>query len=141
MEMTYDGMLVMPSSYAVMDEEEMTYAEGGGLPRSIVATAIDGILGMTAVGAVMAPLKYLGKTAAKALIKRYAGAIIGALSTVVSFVAGMCGSVAFNGSVSFLLGLVDNNLSCCTSIGGIAALMFDASDKQGLNKWIGKKWW
>lgn len=29
MEMTYDGMLVMPSSYAVMDEEEMTYAEGG----------------------------------------------------------------------------------------------------------------
>lgn len=30
MEMTYDGMLVMPSSYAVMDEEEMTYVEGGG---------------------------------------------------------------------------------------------------------------
>lgn len=30
MEMTYDGMLVMPSSYAVMNEEEMTYVEGGG---------------------------------------------------------------------------------------------------------------
>ena len=30
MEMTYDGMSVMPSSYAVMDEEEMTYVEGGG---------------------------------------------------------------------------------------------------------------
>lgn len=29
MEMTYDGALVMPSSYAVMDEEEMTYVEGG----------------------------------------------------------------------------------------------------------------
>lgn len=29
MEMSYDGTLVMPSSYAVMDEEEMTYVEGG----------------------------------------------------------------------------------------------------------------
>ncbi len=30
MEMCYDGALVMPSSYAVMDEEEMMYVEGGG---------------------------------------------------------------------------------------------------------------
>ncbi len=30
MEMCYDGALVMPSSYAIMDEEEMTYVEGGG---------------------------------------------------------------------------------------------------------------
>lgn len=29
MEMCYDGALVMPSSYALMDEEEMTYVEGG----------------------------------------------------------------------------------------------------------------
>ena len=29
MEMCYDGALVMPSSYAVMDKEEMTYLEGG----------------------------------------------------------------------------------------------------------------
>lgn len=29
MERCYDGALVMPSSYAVMDEEEMTYVEGG----------------------------------------------------------------------------------------------------------------
>ena len=27
--MCYDGALVMPSSYAVMNEEEMTYVEGG----------------------------------------------------------------------------------------------------------------
>ena len=31
MEMCYDGALVMPSSYAVMDAEEMTYVEGGGV--------------------------------------------------------------------------------------------------------------
>lgn len=30
MEMCYNGALVMPSSYAIMDEEEMTYVEGGG---------------------------------------------------------------------------------------------------------------
>lgn len=29
MEMCYDGALVMPSSYAVMDSKEMTYVEGG----------------------------------------------------------------------------------------------------------------
>lgn len=28
-EMCYDATLVMPSSYAVMEEEEMTYVEGG----------------------------------------------------------------------------------------------------------------
>lgn len=29
MEMCYDGALMMPSSYAVMNEDEMTYVEGG----------------------------------------------------------------------------------------------------------------
>ena len=29
MEMCYDGALVMPSNYAVMDEDEMIYVEGG----------------------------------------------------------------------------------------------------------------
>lgn len=29
MEMCYDGALVMPGSYAVMDEEEMMYVDGG----------------------------------------------------------------------------------------------------------------
>lgn len=29
MEMCYDATLVMPSSYAVMEKEEMTYVEGG----------------------------------------------------------------------------------------------------------------
>lgn len=34
MEMCYDGALVMPSSYAVMDEEEMQYLEGGAVSTS-----------------------------------------------------------------------------------------------------------
>ena len=37
MEMTYDGLLVMPSSYAVMDEEEMMYVEGGITVETVCA--------------------------------------------------------------------------------------------------------
>ena len=33
MELCYDGALVLPSSYAVMDEEEMSYVEGGALSK------------------------------------------------------------------------------------------------------------
>lgn len=33
MELCYSGVLVMPSSYAVMSEEEMTYTEAGGKLR------------------------------------------------------------------------------------------------------------
>ena len=37
MDMCYDGTLVLPSSYAVMDEEEMIYLEGGGTVRVIAS--------------------------------------------------------------------------------------------------------
>lgn len=50
MEMCYDGALVMPSSYAVMNEEEMMYVEGGGI-QSIVEQVIAGCI-VTAIGAV-----------------------------------------------------------------------------------------
>lgn len=47
MEMCYDGALVMPSNYAVMDEDEMMYVEGGsakdwatGIACSLIANAI-----------------------------------------------------------------------------------------------------
>ena len=43
MDMCYDGTLVMPSSYAVMDEEEMTYIEGGlsGVKKRVRAYGIE----------------------------------------------------------------------------------------------------
>lgn len=50
MEMCYDGALVMPSSYAMLDEEEMMYVEGGGLGQhfynsvAVVAFAIDALI-------------------------------------------------------------------------------------------------
>ena len=43
MDMSYDGTLVLPSSYAVMDEEEMSYVEGGwiGAPNWLVGGVIN----------------------------------------------------------------------------------------------------
>jgi len=37
MEMCYDGAIVLPSSYAVMNEDEMTYVEGGGVRAWVLA--------------------------------------------------------------------------------------------------------
>ena len=39
MDMCYDGALVLPSSYAIMDEEEMCYIEGGGTVKVIASSS------------------------------------------------------------------------------------------------------
>ena len=33
MDICYDGALVLPSSYVMMEEEEMSYVEGGGVAQ------------------------------------------------------------------------------------------------------------
>ena len=54
MEMCYDGTLVMPSSYALMDEDEMSYIEGGGLTWDQVKSVGVGILAVCgAVNTIM----------------------------------------------------------------------------------------
>ena len=65
MEMCYDGALVMPSNYAIMDEEEMTYVEGGGLFQKAVYhgvafaanCAFNGALGGGTIGLAMKVFK------------------------------------------------------------------------------------
>ncbi len=50
MDMCYEGTLVMPSSYAVMNEEEMTYVEGGfTIQSSTLAKCIDIFAGVVAL--------------------------------------------------------------------------------------------
>ena len=67
MEMCYDGALVMPSSYAVMSEEEMTYVEGGGLGKhwynstGFVGSAIEGLLYLVPTIAAISKATKLGK--------------------------------------------------------------------------------
>lgn len=52
MEMCYDGALV-PSSYAIMDEEEIMYVEGGALSKADKALII-GICAASAVALTVA---------------------------------------------------------------------------------------
>ncbi|MGN0351591.1 MAG: hypothetical protein ACI4ES_08055 [Roseburia sp.] len=50
MDMCYEGALVMPSSYAVMDEEEMTYVEGGIGVEAVLAIILSVAGGTYAAG-------------------------------------------------------------------------------------------
>lgn len=64
--MCYDGTLVMPSSYAVMDEEEMTYVGGGfkvTITKALVVYAAVKIVGSVA--------KHYGRQAMTNLLKTY----------------------------------------------------------------------
>lgn len=58
MDMCYDGALVFPSSYAVMDEEEMCYTEGG-IAVTTVATIVGTVI--TIYGATYAGGTVCGK--------------------------------------------------------------------------------
>ncbi len=58
MDMCYDGALVLPSSYAVMDEEEMCYTEGG-IAVTTVATIVGTVI--TIYGATYAGGTVCGK--------------------------------------------------------------------------------
>lgn len=49
MEMCYDGALVMPSSYAVMDNEEKMYVEGGWSGKQVLKN-VCGIIAVFSLG-------------------------------------------------------------------------------------------
>ena len=59
MEMCYEGALVMPSSYAVMNEEEMTYVEGGGkitINRTTIKRAFNQVIGYVGTACALATI-------------------------------------------------------------------------------------
>ena len=74
MEMCYDGTLVMPSSYAVMSEDEMTYVEGGARYTNLggLFSLIIGVT--TGAAAVYNSVKVLAKVT-EAAVKKALGAI------------------------------------------------------------------
>lgn len=69
MEMTYDGALVMPSNFTLMNEEEMTYLEGGGtftlkmnkaavkyiaqVAGTVAIASVTAAMGATGIGAIV----------------------------------------------------------------------------------------
>lgn len=120
MEICYDGALVMPSSYAVMNEEEMTYVEGGWyIPRGVAAAAID-VIGL-AFCPYFAPLKFAGKAAAKALVKVYLPHLAGVFRKIVTTAIGV-GINVTNGTLGNIL---FSNAWCLTSVGGMVSLVAD----------------
>jgi hypothetical protein len=102
MEMMYNGTLVMPNNYAVVNEEEMTYVEGGGTfyiqigKKSPIITALGVAANIKTRAAVLAKLEAMGVAIAGAievgtagLGSLYAGAFILSWSSVASTIAGM----------------------------------------------------
>lgn len=77
MEMCYDGALVMPSSYAMMNEEEMMYLEGGVNVNTAayyavqigVDAAVCGVFGGGSIKLVGQVIKQIGKKGLKKALK------------------------------------------------------------------------
>lgn len=74
MDMCYDGALVMPSSYAVMDEEEMMYLEGGSVITSY-STAKNASTYLMGKAGYYAALGAGGTLAATAALASVVGAV------------------------------------------------------------------
>lgn len=104
MEMCYEGALAMPSSYAVMKEEEMTYVEGGAWSVKKVWYNIVGAAGQWGV------FKWICNNVSIKGKSVWAWAVQGvnwAKNTAVSYLAAFCARVGIEMStVSKLLGVI-----------------------------------
>ena len=121
---TYE--LRMPSSYALMDNDEMEYLEGGANgwwnKRSTVAAAIDIAITCITLG------KSLTTTAAcKKLLKSHKGAITKKLKTQLIKLFGSAAGAYASSVVSIALTVAG------TSIGGLLAYGIDCIDKNKRN--------
>ena len=105
MEMCYDGALVMPSSYAVMDEEEMTYVEGGGSVSLYSSGNVFNIY----------KIHYTAKDCAK--IALVCGVIAG-VATIVATLTGPIGALA-GGITAGTCTIVASCWSYAASVGGL----------------------
>ena len=85
MEMCYDGALVMPSNFVVVDEEEMTYVDGGaryynlkGLFSLVIGTSA----GALAVYSSVKALATITGAAVKKALSSLCSGLVGYLSLV-----------------------------------------------------------
>ncbi len=127
MEMCYNGVLVMPSNYAVVDADEMMYLEGGIKVSSwIVGAAIDvglsalGIWNVSAIGWLMG--EGISKLC-KGVTKKVSSKIIGKVLKRKVLQTGLGSYITSKiGVVGTVLGM--------TSLGGMIATTWDAWDKK-----------
>ena len=126
--------LALPTSYVEVDNEEMEYVDGGGkIPRWAVSAPIDALLLLTPIGVATAPLKYLGKKAAAALVKKLAPEIAGVAAWALRTVVG----ASINISTSSMINAIVSNAASFTSVGGIISFVGDYADGN-VDGWI--KW-
>ena len=130
MEMCYDGALVMPSSYVTMNEEEMTYVEGGWrFPICIISGIIDVAIAATGFGGITAFGRLTGMGLERLIKKVWTTCgkkICGMLSTTIS---------AIIGSAISNCGIVANAFVSATSLSGLIGLVIDATDKK-IDGWL-----
>ena len=128
--MTYNGALVMPSSYAVMNEEEMTYVEGGGLGKhwynstGFIGGAIEGLLYLVPVLAAVSKATKLGKglSAAMKLVGISKEALISGLTKIGQKVCSKITKSAVSKAIGFVWTVGG------MSLGGIIATGLDYAD-------------
>lgn len=95
MEMCYDEALVMPNSYALMNEEEMSYVEGGALLFWEKVGLIAACMASTAVitvalvyGQLALAAKIMGFTVKKLAKKAGAAAVVGCITATLGISSG-----------------------------------------------------
>lgn len=112
MEMYYDGALVMPKNYAVVDEEEMEYVDGGFYLSSdncaTIATYVYaagwGIGAGLAIAALAKKLEAVG-SGIVSFLRGLGTSVGGVIGAVVGTIVGV---LTVTNAVSFLVG-------CCTA--------------------------
>jgi hypothetical protein len=117
MEMCYDGALVMPSSYAVMNEEEMSYVEGGFVCKSSTfAKAID--ISVTVILAV-AGIWSAGSLIGEILRRNSKGAIMVLTKTALKYAGVSLASSILTGIYSIISAVskytLGNGLAWCVN--------------------------
>ena len=89
MEMCYDGTLVLPSNYAVMDDEEMMYLEGGAFYSKTQCLNVLGAVGVNPGTYITVAMSY---TLAKIVIKKAAACFGGLAGWAVGTILAYAGS-------------------------------------------------
>ncbi len=133
MEMCYDGALVMPSSYSVMNEEEMTYVEGGNgwyNSTAFIGSAID--VALYAIPALAAANKAC--KAGKA-VRAAIAAVKMTKKKLISVVTGKLASIGFSKAAQNLVGIAVGCIwtAAGLSIGGLVAYGIDCVDSNRHN--------
>lgn len=130
----YDGALIMPSSYAVMDEEEMTYFNGGvSIPNWLAGGVINLAIDCLVVGGARKAAKFFSQR-----VKKY-----GARTTGLWFSQTLRKKMIAKGIASAAASGICNIAAACITVlswavdpGGSLASAIDGRDKRPRNGYI-----